>query len=186
MVLSSHTRSSRRTRHSRRTRAWQRECRWTFDVAERELRVDRRIWNRATSEVNVILSTCIRNVEFFRWSGNRKDANRRTELSFHCLKSTANRRNVAFFRRRGDRKAVIRCTEDSFHLVESSFNLIPFKSFQCILKSSLIVEYSRMNAPSLSSGCEIAPFLFAIPVVDSSVAVHRIGRVRCVRSGRAH
>jgi hypothetical protein len=26
------------------------------------------------------------------------------------------------------------------------------------LKSSLIVEYSRMNVPSLSSGCEIAQF----------------------------
>jgi hypothetical protein len=38
-----------------------------------------------------------------------------------------------------------------------------FKSFQCLLKSSLIVEYSRMKVPSLSSGCEIAQFLFAIP-----------------------
>jgi len=27
----------------------------------------------------------------------------------------------------------------------------------------LIVEYSRMKVPSLSSGCEIAQFLFAIP-----------------------
>jgi hypothetical protein len=40
---------------------------------------------------------------------------------------------------------------------------ISFKSFQCLLESSLIVEYSRMKVPSLSSGCEIA-FLFAIPV----------------------
>ena len=35
---------------------------------------------------------------------------------------------------------------------------ISFKSFQCLLKSSLIVEYSRMKVPSLSSGCEIAQF----------------------------
>ncbi len=33
-----------------------------------------------------------------------------------------------------------------------------FKSFQCLLESSLIVEYSRMQVPSLSSGCEIALF----------------------------
>jgi len=35
---------------------------------------------------------------------------------------------------------------------------ISFKSFQCLLESSLIIEYSRMHVPSLSSGCEIAPF----------------------------
>ena len=36
---------------------------------------------------------------------------------------------------------------------------ISFKSFRCLLESSLIVEYSRMQLPSLSSGCEIAQFL---------------------------
>jgi len=35
---------------------------------------------------------------------------------------------------------------------------ISFKSFQCLLSSILIVEYSRMHFPSLSSGCEIAQF----------------------------
>jgi len=35
---------------------------------------------------------------------------------------------------------------------------ISFKSFQCLLESSLIVEYSRMQLPSLSRGCEIAQF----------------------------
>ncbi len=35
---------------------------------------------------------------------------------------------------------------------------ILFKSFQCPLESRLIVEYSRMHVPSLSSGCEMAPF----------------------------
>jgi hypothetical protein len=33
-----------------------------------------------------------------------------------------------------------------------------FKSFPCLLEISLILEYSRMHFPSLSSGCEIAPF----------------------------
>ena len=37
----------------------------------------------------------------------------------------------------------------------------------------LIVEYSRMQVPSLSSGCEIAQFLFA-----TWVAEHRISRVK--------
>jgi hypothetical protein len=66
----------------------------------------------------------------------------------------------------------IRIVENSiefstFHLLfilpKSSFgrgklNTFSFKSFQCLLESSLIVEYSRMQLPSLSSGCEIAQF----------------------------
>jgi len=35
---------------------------------------------------------------------------------------------------------------------------ISFKSFQCLSKSSLTVEYSRMKVPSLSRGCDVAQF----------------------------
>jgi hypothetical protein len=34
----------------------------------------------------------------------------------------------------------------------------------------LIVEYSRMKVPSLSRGCEIAQFLFAIPLQSHNLA----------------
>jgi hypothetical protein len=44
-----------------------------------------------------------------------------------------------------------------------------FKSFQCLLKSRLMVEYSRMNAPSLSSGCEICA-IFCSPYRSESNA----------------
>jgi hypothetical protein len=48
---------------------------------------------------------------------------------------------------------------------------ISFKSFQCLLSSSLIVEYSRMHFPSLSSGCEIAQFLFVIPSATDTIVM---------------
>jgi hypothetical protein len=55
-----------------------------------------------------------------------------------------------------------KCLENPHFIFCSSFQnlrLGAIKSFWCLLESILIVEYSRMHVPSLSSGCEIAPFL---------------------------
>jgi hypothetical protein len=44
---------------------------------------------------------------------------------------------------------------------------ISFTSFQCLLKSSLIVEYSRMQVTSLSSGAKLRNFFVRHIVYNS-------------------
>jgi hypothetical protein len=46
------------------------------------------------------------------------------------------------------------------------------------LKSSLIVEYSRMNAPSLSSGCEIAQFFVRHTGRETIVECYKNSRIK--------
>jgi hypothetical protein len=61
---------------------------------------------------------------------------------------------------------------------------ISFTSFQCLLKSSLIVEYSRMNVPSFSSGCEIAQFFVRHIVYNSQDDDSNVSMSMCLSNSQ--